>query len=288
MTSALARERGWWAYDAAGFNDEDGGGMPGMLVGFNSSVGLQATQARAEADAVQRVAEAKGAWSDAGATVAAADNEYTWGGAQDFFMEIEAAETAEVAAEQERCARVAILEERSTKLEDAVAGLREIGLARAEELELACWVELDALLRRHAALNAARPPEAQRETPRLSGELLGLLPHAMPPSLGAAAAWPDDFNLLRMLDLLDSGREMRVDPAYPAERRSARLSYALADVLAQVSDSESVGGALGERSSESQPIAALLQEVLEAPSTSDRLRLVLRRLQTARLRLSLS
>ena len=33
---------------------------------------------------------------------------------------------------------------------------------------------------------------------------------------------------------------------------------------------------------------ALLQEVLEAPSTSDRLRLVLRRLQTARLRLSLS
>ena len=91
-----------------------------------------------------------------------------------------------------------------------------------------------------------------------------------------------------MLDLLDSGREMRVDPAYPAERRSARLSYALAEVLAQVSDSESVGGAQGEPSPESQPIAALLQEVLEAPSTSDRLRLVLRRLQTARLRLPLS
>ena len=288
LTSALARERAWWAYDAAGFNDEDGGGMPGVLVGFNASVGLRATQARAEADAVQSVAEAKGAWSTAGATVAAADNEYTWGGAQDFFMEIEAAETAEAAAEQERCARVAMLEERPAKLEDAVAGLREIGLARAEELELACWVELDALLRRHAALNAARPPEAQRETPRLRGELLGLLPHEMPPSLGAAAAWPDEFNLLRMLDLLDGGREMRVDPGYPAERRSARLSYALADVLAQVSDSESVGGALGERSPESQPIAALLQEVLEAPSTSDRLRLVLRRLQTARLRLSLS
>ena len=288
LTSALARERAWWAYDAAGFNDEDGGGMPGVLVGFNASVGLRATQAHAEADAVQSVAEAKGAWSTAGATVAAADNEYTWGGAQDFFMEIEAAETAEAAAEQERCARVAMLEERPAKLEDAVAGLREIGLARAEELELACWVELDALLRRHAALNAARPPEAQRETPRLRGELLGLLPHEMPPSLGAAAAWPDEFNLLRMLDLLDGGREMRVDPGYPAERRSARLSYALADVLAQVSDSESVGGALGERSPESQPIAALLQEVLEAPSTSDRLRLVLRRLQTARLRLSLS
>ena len=105
LTSALARERAWWAYDAAGFNDEDGGGMPGLLVGFNASVGLRATQARAEADAVQRVAEAKGAWSTAGATVAAADNEYTWGGAQDFFMEIEAAEAAEAAAEQERCAR---------------------------------------------------------------------------------------------------------------------------------------------------------------------------------------
>ena len=288
LTSALARERAWWAYDAAGFNDEDGGGVPGTLVGFNVSVGLQATRARAEADAVQRVVEAKGAWSSAGAAVAAADNEYTWGGAQDFFMEIEAAESAEVAAEQERCARVATLEERSAKLEEAVAGLREIGIARAEELELACWVELDALLRRHAALNAARPPEEQRETPRLRAELLGLLPHEMPPSLGAAAAWPDEFNLLRMLDLLDGERQMRVDPAYPAERRSARLSYALADVLSQVADSESVGGALGERTPGSQPIAALLQEVLEAPSTSDRLRLVLRRLQTARLRLSLS
>ena len=36
------------------------------------------------------------------------------------------------------------------------------------------------LLRRHAALNAARPPEAQRETPRLASELLSLLPHESP------------------------------------------------------------------------------------------------------------
>ena len=166
-----------------------------------------------------------------------------------------------------------------------MAGLREIGLARTEELEVTCWIELDALLQRHAALNAARPPEAQRETPRLSRELLGLLPHDMPRSLGAAAAWPDGFNLLRMLDLLDSRLEIRVDPAYPAGRRSARLSFALADVLAQVHDSESGSGA-GGRAPESQPVAALLQEVLEAASTSDRLRLVLRRLRDARERLS--
>ena len=153
----MARERAWWAYDAAGFNDEDGGGVPGTLVGFNVSVGLQATRARAEADAVQRVVEAKGAWSSAGAAVAAADNEYTWGGAQDFFMEIEAAESAEVAAEQERCARVATLEERSAKLEEAMAGLREIGIARAEELELACALHarllgLYAQLRAHLSV----------------------------------------------------------------------------------------------------------------------------------------
>ena len=308
LASAVARERAWWAYDAAGFCDEDGGRMPGTLVGFNASVSLHATCARAEADAVQRVAEAKGAWSTAGATAAAADYEYTWGGAPDVFMEIEAAETAEAAAEQARCARVALLEKRSAKLEEAVAALREIGPERAQELELACWVELDALLRRHAALNAARPPEAQRETPRLASELLSLLPHEMPPSLGDTAAWPDEFHLLRMLRLLDgsplgAGGETRVDPAYPAERRSARLSYALAElaVLAEVGGGEGVGAPPGDRSpisperspvsperspELSQSTAALLQEVLEAPSTSDRLRLVLRKLQTARVRLS--
>ena len=67
----------------------------------------------------------------------------------------------------------------------------------------------------------------------------------------------------------------------------ARLSFALADVVSQVygdgacSVVEWTGGC-----ATAPPVAEVLQELLEAPSTTDRLRLVLRRMQEARRALS--
>ena len=75
LAGAVARERAWWAYDAAGFSDE-GGGMPGELVPFDAAVGVEAPRVRAEERAAAAVEEASAAWSDAGAQAAAADDEY--------------------------------------------------------------------------------------------------------------------------------------------------------------------------------------------------------------------
>ena len=172
---------------------------------------------------------------------------------------------------QERCARVATLERRPPALAAALSELRQLGPSRAEELEVSCWVELGALLDRSAELNAARPAEAEHETPRLRWELLSLLPHAMPQSLGAGAQWPDSFTPLRMMRMLPTDEDAaRVDVAYPAWRRSTRLSFALADVLNQL------GYTMNGK------VAVVLQELLEAASTTDRLRLVLRRMREAR------
>ena len=212
------------------------------------------------------------------------DDEYSWGGVSygDLFMEIAAAETEEAAAEEERCARVASLEQLPKALISAVEEVREVGPARVEELEVACWVELGALLDEYAALNGARPASQQLEPPRLRAELLGLLPHEMPSSLGAAARWPDGFSPLRMLELV-GGSAARVDPTYPSWRRGARLSFALADVLEQI---YSGGGGADGALKEDEGATAILQELLEAMSTTDRLRLVLRRMREARERLS--
>lgn len=298
LASALAREREWWAYEAAGFDDAAGGGMPGRLVPLNSSVAVGATHRQAEESAAHAVAEAKDAWSNAGATVAAEDDAYSWAGLDDWFMDIAGAEAAEAEAEAERCARVAALERRPPELTAALSEARDLGLSRPEELEIAIWVELDALLRSFATRNANLPPEEQEETPRVPNELLALLPHRMPDSLGAAAAWPEGFQLYRMLELSstflggeggggagEEGGKARVSSAYPAWRRAARLSYALSDVLAQVAGGEGdarVGDGVGGAPS---PIAELLQEMLEAASTSDRLRIALRTLRGARRRL---
>lgn len=294
LTEALARERSWWAHDAPGFRDEDGR-MPGVLLPFNSSVSVEAARALADEQAARRVADARDAWSEVGAAAAATDDEYTWDGVcQDWFMDVAAAQEEEAAAEQARCARVAMLEQRPPALEAAIDELREIGLERVDELEVACWLELDALLSRYAALNAALPEDAQRETPRVPKELLGLLPHAVPTCLGpqgtARSNWPDDFNLFAMMRLLDGSGEARVDPAYPAWRRATRLSFALADVLAQIHDAAPSEDDAGMRRPSagrepSMTVAELLQEMLEAPSTSDRLRLALRRMREVRERL---
>jgi len=282
--NAVARERAWWAHDMAGF-DDDTGVMPGALLRFNASVDLAATRAFEAQEGELRLSEARAAWSDAGAQAAAADGEYSWDGVcPDFFMDISAADAAEAEAEQQRCALVASLEELPSAATAALSALREIGSSRAEELEVACWVELGALLDQIASLNAALPMEAQLEAPRLRAELLGLLPHAMPPSLGATAQWPDDFRPLHMLALVDSESAMRVDPSYPAWRRAARLSFATADVLAQLHGA-SAGGSTTS-TDEAGELAELQQELLEAVGTSDRLRLILRRLREVRGRLS--
>ena len=74
--SAVARELAWWRYDAAGFEDSEGV-MPGLLLRFNATAaaergGVEAVGTSAEEAASERVAEAKGAWSDVGAAAAAA------------------------------------------------------------------------------------------------------------------------------------------------------------------------------------------------------------------------
>ena len=289
LSSALARERAWWAYDAAGFSDEEGV-MPGMLVPFNLTVSLEATQAYAEEQSMLSLEEAREAWSDAGAQTAAADDEYSWDGVcPDYFLEIEAAESAELVAEQERCSYVAQLEQRPAALDAAIDELRRIGLTRAEELEVACWVELDALLQRYAALNAALPAEAQYEVPRLPKELLSLLPRELPPSLGPAARWPDGFNLLNMQALVAAGGEARMDASYSSWRRGTRLSFALAHVLAQIyaddmGEKSPLNDTLREPAHESA--SSILQDLLEVVSTSERLRLALRRMRAVRERLS--
>ena len=283
LASALARERAWWAHDAAGFEDADGV-LPGVLMAFNRSVDVLACQTWAEEQAVTRVAEARDAWSEAGATAAAADEEYTWDRVcPDWFLDIEEAQSAEAAAEQARCERVATLEQRPTALAAAIEELREVGLSRAEELEVACWVELDALLRAYAANDDAT---LWRGMP---AELLGLLPHAMPPCVGAAASWPEGFELFNAMRSLDGGGEARVDAAYPAWRRATRLSFALANVLAQVYADGGRVAALQAAESErrqtappAMPVAERLQAMLESASTSDRLRLALAGMQDAR------
>ena len=104
----------------------------------------------------------------------------------------------------------------------------------------------------------------------------------------------DPIRLLDLKELLageGAPREAAEDgegaEEYPAWRRGARLSFALADVVSQVygdgacSVAEWTGG-----DTMAAPVAEVLQELLEAPSTTDRLRLVLRRMQEARRALS--
>ena len=282
LVRALARERAWWAFDAAGFSD-DSGDMPGELISFNGSVSVEATITSADEHATSNSVEALAAWSEEGARAAAADAVYTWQGVgPDLFLEIAAAESAEAAAEQERCARVARLEQMSAPLVAALDELRRIGLSRPQELEMACWVELDALLRRCAALNAALPAEAQHQPPRVPKELLGLVPRELPSSLSPAATWPDGFSLPRMLRLADPRGEAEVVELYPTERRSTRLSFALAHVLAQLSAAGGAESADGRRAQGVPTAQEVLQELLETASTSDRLRLILRRMREAR------
>jgi len=309
LVTALARDRAWWAFEAAGFDDDESGAAPGALVPFNATAGLAATRRRAEREALRALAEARDAWAEGGAAAAARDGEYGWEGASDWFLELEAADAAEAAAERERCARAATLARRPEAVEAALRELREIGWrSREEQLEVACWAELDALLARYAALNAARleahPEAAARETPRVRTELLALLPDepggvavgrvASSDDAAWATRWPDGFRLLDLKELLageGAPREAAEDcegaEEYPAWRRGARLSFALADVVSQVygdgacSVAEWTGG-----DTMAAPVAEVLQELLEAPSTTDRLRLVLRRMQEARRALS--
>ena len=294
LASALARDSAWRTYDAAGFDDEaNGGGIPGRLVPFNTTVGTPATHSFAEAAAVRAAAETRDAWSEAGAASASADDEYSWDGVchGDWFMDVAEARAEEAAAEQERCMRNALLQERTDSMDRALSEIREVGIARLEELEMSCWIELDALLGRYAALNAQAPPDAQLETPRVPTELLDLLPHQVPPSLGPAAAWPDDFGLFRMRDLLrDASRAAGasvssgagLDPAYPSWRRAWRLSYALSVML---TPSVLQGRREAAAVESEREMATMLQELLEAASASDRLRLVIRRLRDQRMRL---
>ena len=286
LVSALARERAWWAYEVAGF--EDGAGrMPGQLVPFNTSVDLAACQIAADELSARRVAEARAAWSRVGAAVAAADEEYTWDGVgSDWFLEVSEAQAAEAAAEQARCQAVAALERRPEAVATAMHELEEVGLSRVEELEIACWVELDALLRAYAALGAlgldaeSTSESALLDAPRVPTELLGLLPPAMPASMGPGARWPEGFELFRMRSLLDGRSEARVDAAYPAWRRATRLSFALACVISHALED---GGLVARRQAEGSPPAAQrLQEMLESVSTADRLRLALVGMRDAR------
>ena len=118
--------------------------------------------------------------------------------------------------------------------------------------------------------------------PRVPRELLGLLPRELPPWL-AAATWPEGFSLEGMLSLVDGGGEVRVEATYPEWRRATRLSFALAHVLGQIYGAGGFGGRVEAVDKEEVlSVEALLQEVLEAVSTSERLRLVLRRLRDAR------
>ena len=328
LATALARERAWWACDAGGFEDAESGAMPGALVPFSATVGVTATRRRAEREALRSLHEARDAWDEGGATAAAGDAEYGWEGVNDWFMELEAADTAEAAAEHARCARVATLARRPEALDAALSELREIGWrSRSAELEIASWAELDALLARYAAINAAAlaaHPEAVRETPRVCAELLALLPdnpraaHGAVPA-AAATRWPDGFRLLELKELIaEEGAPLGVaaagdgaegeagevgevgevgaegkegeDGEYPAWRRGARLSFVLADVVSQVYGDGACGVAewIGAESRRvmAPPVAEVLQEMLEAPSTTVRLRLALRRMQEARRALS--
>ena len=188
---------------------------------------------------------------------------------------------------------MASLEQLPQALLAAIDEVKQVGPSRTEELEVACWVELGALLDHYAAEAAASTETEQQQVaaPRLSAELLGLLPHEMPSSLGQSAKWPDGFSPLRMLELLDhaSGSE-RVDPSYPTWRRGMRLSFALADVLVQIyggdGSADGRGGRDGSAVDADPPqeggLAKLLQEILEAPSTTDRLRLALRTMRHVR------
>ena len=98
--------------------------------------------------------------------------------------------------------------------------------------------------------------------------------------LGPAAAWPEGFTLFSMMGMVDPSGEARVDAAYPAWRRATRLSFAAADVLAQIYEAPEQEPSLSA--------AEVLQELLEAVSTSDRLRLALRRMRDVRQHLRLS
>ena len=126
-------------------------------------------------------------------------------------------------------------------------------------LEVQVWVELDALL---ATL------QRRGAEPAVPTQLLGLLPP--PPAVG----WPVGFELARVAAPLRERFEAAQsegmaaaslyayvphDRTYPARRRAQRLSYAIWAV---------VGGA-----------GVDLQPLLEAPSTSERLRLALLRMR---------
>ena len=91
---------------------------------------------------------------------------------------------------------MASLEQLPQALLAAIDEVKQVGPSRTEELEVACWVELGALLDHYAAEAAASTETEQQQVaaPRLSAELLGLLPHEMPSSLGQSAKWPDGFS----------------------------------------------------------------------------------------------
>ena len=304
LASALASERAWWAYEAAGFDDGDGR-MPGTLVAFDRSACVRAVRVAAEARASRALCEARGAWSEAGAAAAAEDNAYSWTDAgADWFLEVPASDAAEAALERRRCALVARLEGMAVAAHAEMDQIAHIGDERAEELERAIWIELDDLLRRYAARGAREAPTANEvptdraarddgrdatdgapphSPPRLPAELLGLLPPSLLARDGArdtrrdgmrdrrALRWPRGCTLPRMAELADPLGEHRVDPRYPAWRRTRRLSFALDSVLAQLPN------AAGDHQH-----ARRAQALLEAPSTTARLRIALRIIRDAR------
>ena len=152
-------------------------------------------------------------------------------------------------------------------------------------LELQCWIELDDLLQVLRALTVQTG-----STVPVPSQLLGLLPP--PPSSGwpagfelgkIAARMEQEYNKLREAEASVSDAEEGNEPRarsfvplhsdYPAHRRAERLSYVL---FAIIGDQK-----IGVNSFNGSPY----QELLEAPSTADRLRLALRRLREIKGRL---
>ena len=259
MAGAAAAEEAWRTYDAADGFDGDGTTLPATVIPWNTSVGVEATRERAEGEGVRAMLAAIVRWEEEEASAAAAAAEamaYEWGPVMDgsFMCEMEAvaADEAEAAAEQARAISRTRRERELAQLQAAVRQVGEVGEERAEELEVQCWVELDALLQAYAQAN----PLLQRTTPRMPAELLGLLPHQLPGACGKA--WPEGFMLLNLLRLMGgvggggggggvggSGDEAsgiggggggeggggsgsaRVSEDYPSLRRASRLSFAL-------------------------------------------------------------
>lgn len=124
----------------------------------------------------------------------------------------------------------------------------QLGLLKnmtADHLEFRIWLALDDFLR-------------QTRIP-VSPVLFGLMP--------VDRKWPAKFVLEKIGDAIAQQTDLehkyvRVSPAYPAARRQKRLSYAVTVLLEEV-----------------DTVNAFRQELLEVPSTKERLALVLQKLE---------